>query len=414
MAAASTLKAVAFLTAFTLLAFSIPVIAFAQDCAPGNITLTSQQAVDNFQVNHGPCDTVTGTLVISGADIVNVDGLSALIQVNSLRVEFNPVLLEVDGLSGLVLIEEDLYVRNNDELQELNGLAALSGTLRHLSVQYNPKLIQIDALAGIYLVAGDLNVLHNTLLVHLNGLRSVSSVGGSLTILGNLFLSHLDGLLRVAGVERDFRLQSNNLLSDCAAVSHLVDQRDDYIPGPGPGSGGVPDVGEELVVEGNAPGCDSVAEILADEPLLQINAGLNDAWFDPETDGQGFFIIVFPEIRQIFLGWFTYDTERPPDDVMAILGDPGHRWLTAQGDYEGNQALLDVWVTEGGVFDSETPRPERYMDGEILLEFMTCNSGTVSYDIPSIGRQGVIPIQRISLDNVELCSALGIQAEDAD
>lgn len=25
-----------------------------------------------------------------------------------------------------------------------------------------------------------------------------------------------------------------------------------------------------------------------------INAGLNDAWFNPETDGQGFFISVFP------------------------------------------------------------------------------------------------------------------------
>ena len=97
---------------------------------------------------------------------------------------------------------------------------------------------------------------------------------------------------------------------------------------------------------------------------------------------------------------------------MAMLGDPGHRWITAQGGYDGNEAVLDVWVTEGGVFDSETPRPERYRDGEILLEFMTCNSGTVSYDIPSIDRQGVVPIQRITLDNVGLCSSMGIQAED--
>lgn len=45
-----------------------------------------------------------------------------------------------------------------------------------------------------------------------------------------------------------------------------------------------------------------------------INAGFNDAWFNPATKGQGFLITVFPEIKQIFLAWFTFDTERPPGD----------------------------------------------------------------------------------------------------
>jgi hypothetical protein len=57
-------------------------------------------------------------------------------------------------------------------------------------------------------------------------------------------------------------------------------------------------------------------------------------------------------------------------------------------------AILDVWVAEGGVFDSPVPEVVREPDGEIILDFQSCNQGTVTYDIPSIDRQGVIPIER--------------------
>jgi hypothetical protein len=203
---------------------------------------------------------------------------------------------------------------------------------------------------------------------------------------------------------------SNPSLAACTGLTALLDYADDGAPGPGPGVAGIPDVGDDVVMTSNLHGCNSVTEILADAPLMKINAGLNDAWLNPETDGQGFFIIVYPEIEQIFMAWFTYDTERPPEDVTAMLGDPGHRWITAQGEYVDNEALLEVWVTQGGVFDSEEPTPDRYQDGEMLLEFSTCNAGTVTYDIPSIDRQGVVPIERITLDNVPMCYLLGDQA----
>ncbi len=136
---------------------------------------------------------------------------------------------------------------------------------------------------------------------------------------------------------------------------------------------------------------------------FQINSGLNDVWFNPDTPGQGFFINVFPGDGNIFLGWFTFDTERPPADVTAILGDPGARWLTAFGAYAENEAVLDIELTYGGVFDSPTPVPTQTLYGNIILEFSSCSAGTVTYDIPSINLHGVIPIERITLDNVGLC-----------
>lgn len=140
-----------------------------------------------------------------------------------------------------------------------------------------------------------------------------------------------------------------------------------------------------------------------------INPGLNDAWFNPQTLGQGFFITVFTDIQSIFLAWFTYDTVRPGAGIQAQLGDPGHRWLTAFGAYSGSVAVLDIEITSGGVFDSMSPVPTQNADGSIMIEFNGCNAAIVSYDIDSINRQGEIPIQRIALDNVPGCEAAQTQ-----
>ena len=142
---------------------------------------------------------------------------------------------------------------------------------------------------------------------------------------------------------------------------------------------------------------------------VPINQGMNDAWFNPGTDGQGFFIITYPEIELMFLAWFTFDTERPDSSTPTQLGEPGHRWLTAQGNYADDKAVLDVFVTSGGIFDSGASDPTSNQDGTMIVEFKTCNEGTITYDIPSIDRQGTIPIQRITQDKVALCEELAGQ-----
>ena len=144
----------------------------------------------------------------------------------------------------------------------------------------------------------------------------------------------------------------------------------------------------------------------AQAPVFQINAGLNDTWFNPATAGQGFFITVFPDIDKMFLAWFTYDVERPPPSVTAMLGEPGHRWLTAFGDYAGNVATLDIEISEGGVFNSPTPPVTQHADGTITVTFTDCNTGSVAYEIESLALTGTVPIERIALDNVPRCQAL--------
>ena len=140
-----------------------------------------------------------------------------------------------------------------------------------------------------------------------------------------------------------------------------------------------------------------------------INPGLNDAWYNPDTDGQGFFINVFPEAELVFVGWFTYETGSRPDPVpTSHLGEPYHRWLTATGGWQGNRATLDITNTSGGVFDDPAPvtnsPPGSY--GTMEIEFHDCATATLTYELSAIGEAGQIPIRRIVDDNESLCEAL--------
>lgn len=158
---------------------------------------------------------------------------------------------------------------------------------------------------------------------------------------------------------------------------------------------------------GNNSNVDAVSVTIVASTGLSfvINSGLNDSWWNAATPGQGFFITVFPDDGSIFLAWFTYDTERPDPSVTAILGEPGHRWLTAFGNYASNLAQLEIELTEGGVFNTGDPAVSQSAYGSIEIEFIDCNNAIITYDIPSLGLMGVIPITRIAADNIPACLA---------
>jgi hypothetical protein len=135
-----------------------------------------------------------------------------------------------------------------------------------------------------------------------------------------------------------------------------------------------------------------------------INPGLNDAWYNPATNGQGLLITVFE--NSVFVAWFTFDVEQPPADASAVLGHPGHRWLTAQGPFEGDTAALTLLQTSGGLFDSADPPVDGPVAvGELTIRFLDCQTAELTYDIDGVGA-GMMTIYRIAQDNVPLCEML--------
>ena len=148
--------------------------------------------------------------------------------------------------------------------------------------------------------------------------------------------------------------------------------------------------------------------VFAPPAPLRINHGMAGSWYEPATDGQGFFIDVFDNLNQMFLAWFTFDLERPDPAVQAMIGEPGHRWMTAFGPFSGDTADMDIYWTRGMIFDS--PNPPRVdpnlQDGTMTVEFFDCSTGQVTYDLGTANVQGQVPIQRIANDAVDLCESL--------
>ena len=97
-------------------------------------------------------------------------------------------------------------------------------------------------------------------------------------------------------------------------------------------------------------------------------------------------------------------------DVQAILGEPGHRWITGIGPFDGDTVSVSLELTQGGVFDTGDPPVEQSGDyGTMTVTFHDCANATLDYSITAGGVSGSMAIERIVADNVPLCQALQSQ-----
>ena len=157
-----------------------------------------------------------------------------------------------------------------------------------------------------------------------------------------------------------------------------------------------------------------VNRIISETPIVladwdfEINPGLNDLWYEPGLNGQGFFVSVFPETNTLLLSWLTFDTPIASPQ-QADLGNPGQRWLMAQGSYAGSEAELVVYSAGGGLFREAEPVPVLEAIGTIDVQFGSCNQALLDYNLEStLGSiyGGLIVIHRVAADNLGLCESL--------
>ena len=142
-------------------------------------------------------------------------------------------------------------------------------------------------------------------------------------------------------------------------------------------------------------------------PNVTVNPGINDAWIEPGVPGQGLLVSVFESIPLMFVAWFTYEATRPVGFPDPEIGEWGHRWVTMQGGYSGNVANLDIFLTQGGEFESKTTTPDDAVRiGDATLTLHNCNSATLAYRIDGTQYQGTKNLVRIVGDNVPNCEIL--------
>ena len=139
------------------------------------------------------------------------------------------------------------------------------------------------------------------------------------------------------------------------------------------------------------------------------NHALSGAWFNQAKSGQGILMEIYEQSKFVFLAWFTYDTSQPDEGIVYQVGHPGHRWLTAQGNFVpgANSFTIPVFLITGGLFDDPTAVTP-VEEGSITVVFHDCKTATMTYQLTAAGVSGSFSLIRILNDNAGYCAAINI------
>ncbi|MEP2935811.1 MAG: T9SS type A sorting domain-containing protein [Gilvibacter sp.] len=162
-------------------------------CPSVSLVFNSQADIDNFAIDYPDCSFVAGSVTISGADIV-----------------------DLSGLSGISSIGEQLTIEDNDMLTTLSGWdeVALLGPTAKITIQDNPLLEELTTFFGVLnegLILKNLPVL--TSLAGFDGVSSTSK----LELISCNALSSVSGLQNLA-ISNELRIENN---SDLAGLSDM-------------------------------------------------------------------------------------------------------------------------------------------------------------------------------------------------
>ena len=201
-------------------------IVFPQGCLPEGITFTTQEQINNFQVNYPGCTEIEGDVFIGSENgnlnIMNFQGLSTIEKING-RLDIIGCLSigELSGLNALTEVGESLEIKSCTELDNLSGLNSLTHVGGGLKIALNNVLTSIEVLESLTAINGDLSIIGNVSLHSLEGLSSLILVPGSIFINNNSYLTDITALQNINpdSIQGWLAIMGNYSLSDCAIQS---------------------------------------------------------------------------------------------------------------------------------------------------------------------------------------------------
>lgn len=185
----------------------------------------SQAKIDNILAEYPGCTEFLG-VVINGPDIVDLTPLSVITSVgHGLSIYENDALESLEGLSGITSISK-LVIERNLRLPNLKGLKA-SG-ISTAAINENPSLTTLEGLEKLETISFEIEVRNNTNLESLNGLDNLA-FARAIRIIGNPSITSLAGLSSLARVEVDFRIEGSPLLTSLEGLGSLSHVQHLYI-----------------------------------------------------------------------------------------------------------------------------------------------------------------------------------------
>ena len=209
----------------------------------GDLTLRTQAEVDAFHYTE-----VTGSLTIgfefgtTSSDITNLQPVSKLTKVGAslvirnnnqlqdlqglenlvtsqVRVERNSKLSSLKGLKNSTLLDE-LIIVNNDQLQNLQGLEDLI-SLTRIWIYDNGQLQNLQGLKNLDFV-NELGIRNNGRLTSLQGLENLTTIGSTLTISSNPQLESLQGLENLHTIQAILNIIDNDRLTSLQGLENVT------------------------------------------------------------------------------------------------------------------------------------------------------------------------------------------------
>lgn len=194
----------------------------SQSCFPAGITFTTQQEIDDFMINYPGCTIIGGDVVITGLDITNLLGLSAISSIEGkLQIEDVFQLSNLEGLNNLSFIGENLGIVSTS-IEDISALNNLTSGNRNLSIMNNPNLASLAGLENVTTVTAKVFISGNPSLSDLTGLGQLAFIGDFLVISSNSGLTSLNGLTSLTTIVGGLNVTNNDALFNLAGLENLT------------------------------------------------------------------------------------------------------------------------------------------------------------------------------------------------
>lgn len=249
----------------SLLSFFVSTGLRGQGCPSPDIVFSTQGFIDSFPIKYPDCHEIEGdvSIVNSTGDIRNLDSLYVIYAIGgSLYITNNAKLGSIRGLSHLEWIGDDIFINNNDSLLDVSGLEKISitDTLRiernlllqdlnglnglkvahHIELEDFPRITGLDSVHQVtgnfriynstmqyYEVAPQLDTVTGTLsiasapfLLDVSGLERLQYAGSF--FLNNTGIEDFDGMTALAVIERDLLIRGNDSLRNTSGLTSLI------------------------------------------------------------------------------------------------------------------------------------------------------------------------------------------------
>ena len=280
-----------------------------------NMSLSSLNGLESLSI-------IEGDLEIFGNEpLASITGLESLTYVGGdLEIDFCPALTSLEGLEGLTAVEGDLEFNGNWGLTNLEGLDNVANIGGEFRIWFNKYLTSLMGLENLISIGGDFIVDYNDALLDFSSLENITSINGDINISNNEMLGSMNGLDNIdAGSIIDITIVNNYSLNSCHVQSIC-----DYLVTPN----------GTVVIEGNAPGCNSIEEV--EEACLEV--GIEESKITS--------FILYPNPTDN--GIITITLDNPHNIHLTCFNTFGQQ--VHQQEITGKETVIDVSNWSPGIY----------------------------------------------------------------